>query len=352
MRWMAILLLLAGCAQMGPSALHQGRKDYNLAIQRTSEEQLLLNLVRLKYRDTPVFLEISSISTQFGFSTSAQASAALKRLDPHDALGLEGLWGSDERPTISYTLLQGEAFAERLLSPLPLSSLLLLYHSGWSIERVMRLCVQRLNGVKNAPSASGPTPDYAPEFRTFLRIAKLMRILQRRDALTLGYGPEAQPVLWIAPEAKGWPETRELLALLGLDPQQPIYPLSHDLLKRDPNTLSVQTRSLLGILFYLSQGVQVPEEDLEKGRVTLTRDEEGRPFDWRQVTGGILEVEVSQEPPEGASVAVFYRKHWFYIEDRNLDTKSTFTLLAQLFALQAGKVTGTPPLLTLPVGGS
>ncbi len=341
---------------MGPSALHEGRRDYNLAIQRTSEEQLLLNLVRLKYRDTPVFLEISGISTQFGFSTSARAAAAFKRFDPQDALSLEGGWGSDERPTISYTLLQGEAFAERLLSPIPLSTLLLLYHSGWSIERVMRLCVQRLNGVKNAPSASGPTPDYAPEFRTFLKVAKDMRTLQRRDALTLGYHwegkGEAQPVLWIAPRAWDWPETRELIGLLGLAPGRSIYPLSHDILRRDPTTLSVQTRSLLGILFYLSQGVQVPREDLERGIVTFTRDPRGRPFDWRQVTEGILAVKASRARPEGAKVAVFYRGKWFYIDDRDLNAKSTFTLLAQLFALQAGKVTGAPPLLTLPVGGS
>ena len=38
--------------------------QYNHAIARTLDEQFLLNLVRLKYRDNPFFLEVSSVTTQ------------------------------------------------------------------------------------------------------------------------------------------------------------------------------------------------------------------------------------------------------------------------------------------------
>jgi hypothetical protein len=31
------------------------RVNYNLTLQSTTDEQMLLNLVRLKYRDTPIF---------------------------------------------------------------------------------------------------------------------------------------------------------------------------------------------------------------------------------------------------------------------------------------------------------
>jgi hypothetical protein len=54
---------------------------------------------------------------------------------------------------------------------------------------------------------------------------------------------------------------------------------------------------------------------------------------------------------KGASVAVYYRDHWFYVDDSNLSSKSTFSLLAQIFALQAGNIKDVSPMLTLPIGG-
>ncbi len=51
------------------------------------------------------------------------------------------------------------------------------------------------------------------------------------------------------------------------------------------------------------------------------------------------------------NAAVKYRSSWFYIDDSDLTAKSTFALLMQLFALQAGEIKSTGPILTLPVGG-
>ncbi|MFQ5503151.1 MAG: hypothetical protein ACE5EQ_12795, partial [Phycisphaerae bacterium] len=50
----------AGC-QLGPAALRVSQSQYNNAIQQTSAEQLLLNLVRLMYRESPMFLEVGSV---------------------------------------------------------------------------------------------------------------------------------------------------------------------------------------------------------------------------------------------------------------------------------------------------
>ncbi|MGB1881610.1 MAG: hypothetical protein ACPHTD_12920, partial [Gammaproteobacteria bacterium] len=60
----------------------------------------------------------------------------------------------------------------------------------------------------------------------------------------------------------------------------------------------------------------------------------------------------SQETrPASAAVAVNYRGHWFYIDDSDIDSKSTFALLGQLFALQSDADKTGAPVLTLPVGG-
>lgn len=88
----------------------------------------------------------------------------------------------------------------------------------------------------------------------------------------------------------------------------------------------------------------------EGGRVTVTRTETGETFDWIKATGGLLRVQSSQSPPAGAAVSVSHRGHWFFIEDSDLSSKATFSLLSHLPALQSGEVQRLVPLLTLPVG--
>ena len=119
---------------------------------------------------------------------------------------------------------------------------------------------------------------------------------------------------------------------------------------RNSDFLRVETRSLLGMLYYLSQAVEVPERDLQKGKVMVTRDELGRPFDWKEVLGNAVKIESRKTRPAEPAVAVRYRGRWFFIDDSDLESKSTFSMLSQIFALQAGKAEGIVPVLTLPVG--
>lgn len=63
----ALLLLVgalaAGCAS-GPRTLSEERLAYNEAIKATAEQQMLLNIVRLRYTDTPSSLSVTSIAIQ------------------------------------------------------------------------------------------------------------------------------------------------------------------------------------------------------------------------------------------------------------------------------------------------
>ena len=352
---LALVVLLSGCNAVGPKALRGGRNDYNVAIQYTSNEQLLLNLVRLKYRDTPCFLAVSSVATSFNFDVGGGASASLLEKDRpgNNVFGLNARAGFAEKPTVSYVPLHGEDFVKQMLTPLKPDTLLLLYHSGWSVERIFKMCVQRINGVKNAPGASGPTPDYVPEYKTFKRVCKLLRGLQRADALSLGAVTSdkgTQLFLRIADEAKDEEEARELRKLLGLKDGLPQYQITPEVGNVDSARVGVSTRSMTGILFYLSQGVEVPKGDVEKGRVTVTRKDDGSVFDWSDVVGDVLRVRSSGPRPAGAYISVDYRGTSFFIDDADLQSKSSFSLLMQLLALQAGNVKSVAPTLTLPVG--
>jgi hypothetical protein len=345
-------LPLLGCANLGPTTLKSERSNYNLAVQRTNDEQLLLNLVRLKYRDTPFFMEVSSVASQFSLSTTANASATLQD-GVKGLFGLGGSLGMTEKPTVTYSPLQGDKFIQRVLSPLPLQTVALLFHSGWSIERIFRLCFQRMNNLKNAPGASGPTPSLSPHYIKFASAVKFLRALQVQDAINLSY-QEAdgipQLILHINEEDKNREEAKKFALAANVEPGKTRYVLtfSPDLNKTDQ--IRVVTRSLLGIMFYLSQAVEVSNKDVLQGKVTKTKTPTGDIFDWKKVTGDLLRIRSLPEKPEENSMVIFYRRTWFYIDDSDLSSKSTFSLLAQIFSLQAGKIKGNAPLLTLPIG--
>src|SRR5260370_28330553 len=68
-------LALAGCsAQLGPRTIPSARTDYGAALVHSWDEQLLLNLVRLRYRDNPLFLEVGSVVAHYSLAAGANAS--------------------------------------------------------------------------------------------------------------------------------------------------------------------------------------------------------------------------------------------------------------------------------------
>jgi hypothetical protein len=171
-----LLLLAGGCA--GPYVLRHSRPKYAEAVQVTRNEQLLLNLVRIRYRDTPSFLELSSLATQFSFDGGVGIAGTIKENSKNfNVLGLSAGIDASERPTASYLPLQGADFVTKLISPIEEETIVLLTRSGWKGERVFRIAVQSLNGLTNMRRASGPSPlkitqteiNEATEFRNLVQ---------------------------------------------------------------------------------------------------------------------------------------------------------------------------------------
>jgi len=158
------LTVIGGCIA-GPKALQVSRVRYDEVIRQSTADQLLLNLVRLQYRESPLFLDVASVSAQFTFSGSAATDVTIvegpQQSEP-DVLALSGEVAYEESPTVTFAPLQGEDCVKRVLAPLPLEAIALLAHSGPRADQVLRLTVQEMNGLDNASRASGPTPDDAP----------------------------------------------------------------------------------------------------------------------------------------------------------------------------------------------
>jgi hypothetical protein len=229
----------------------------------------------------------------------------------------------------------------------------MLCSSGWSIARVLRLTVDRLNDVRNAPRAAGPTPDSPPEFETFVKVAKALRTLQLDDHLsmsTLRQGDSGESLLLLMDDTgKDLELAATVRDALGLKSQENRYLFTEDFSSREVGPLRVRLRSVLSAMFYLSQAVEVPQEHEERGYVTITKNPDGSRFDWQQVLQGTFRVHTSKGEPD-ASLRVKHRGHWFYISDDDLESKSTFLLLMQLSNMQAGRSALPLPLLTIPAG--
>jgi hypothetical protein len=353
---LGILLLLTSCAQLGPDLVKAGRNDYNIVLQQTEDEETILNLVRVRYGDRPLFFDVSNVSTSFTWSQNAAATGTLFEYGgtelARNNLSVRGDLQYTERPTITYTPLGGKDFVKSVLTPADLDTLILLSNSGWSIERLLRLMANHMNGLPNAPRASGPTPSDQPIYRKFNQAAKLMRQLQKKGMLRLGYQKIEDkdiPVMVIDKEARVFEETRKLKTLLGLAIEKDTFIVDTRGDRPRSESVGIDLRSLLGTFFFASHGVEVPADDLEMGRAMTTKDKSGKPFDWSLVVGDLVSIRSQTKKPDNAQVAIKYRGSWFYIDDSDLNTKYSFLLLDQLAALLGGKVEKAGPLLTLPV---
>ena len=356
--------LLAGCATgLGPKAIHSERPDYNQQIVRSGDEQMLLNLVRLRYNDSPLFLELGSVVASYDYGVAANASGQINTPGPTGQANLGAGLTYSEHPTITYTPLTGDQFAERMLSPIPLNSMMLFSQSGWSVERLFLLAVLRINDLYNAISVTGPTPRHKPAYEPFLEFTRHFRELQRAGLIGLDWerkgrdtnAPAHDPRLWIRlPADTNTPLAAEALAVhraLSLPTDRTEFTLTGYPYGRGPTEVGIRCRSLMGILYFLSTAVQPPAPHLAEGLITITKDEQGQPFDWTKFTGEVLRIHSQKERPASAAVAVKYRGWWFYIADNDQNSKITFSLLNTLFQLQATSGSGKSPVLTLPVGG-
>ena len=348
---LALTLFAGGCVTtVGSRTVPPARFNYNEAVALSWNEQLLLNLVRARYRDTTLFIEVSSIINSYSITGSGTLSAtAGLSTSTSDSTTPSATLSYTETPTITYTPLQGEDFARRLLSPISADTLGLLADTGWQIETLLLCCAELLNGLHNASNAGGPTPTMAPRYEDFHRATELLGELQNGggiDVITDATGVssiELDPALKAAMKS----QIEELQGLLQLDTSKNAYDLVWATATTSSDQIAIKGRSLLEVLYFLSHSVEAPAKHEAGGLVTITRDASGASFDWSKITGQLMRVHSSKEYPENAFVKIRYRDHWFYIEDNDLSSKATFSLVTYLFSLQSVSTSTVVPALTV-----
>ena len=66
-----LAMLMVACSSVGTLNIVPDRINYNEVIGRSDNEQMLFNLIRIRYHEVPVFLTVSSVLTQYTYGSNA-----------------------------------------------------------------------------------------------------------------------------------------------------------------------------------------------------------------------------------------------------------------------------------------
>jgi hypothetical protein len=174
------VVLLTGCASMGPPTIARDRFDYDRAVTTSWKRMMLLNLVKIRYGDTPMFLDVASIINSYTLEAQVNLGATWAASPGWDTGTLGGSGHYADRPTITYNPLLGERFTRSLMAPIPPGVVVSLIQSGWAADAVMQVMVSSINGVQNRFGAGARARGADPEFQ---KITAILRRIQASGAV-------------------------------------------------------------------------------------------------------------------------------------------------------------------------
>lgn len=290
------LAALAGC-QAEKRALRNDFADYNAILQHNQSEQMLLNIVRMHYREVPFFMKAGTLTASYDTSVSTGVDATLQEGE-QSLVGVSGRYSFSSKPTVSYTPVEGKEFVQQLMEEISPHTFALLLRAGWSVRMLGDLIVERVTLDGGEMLVGRPTSPSFAKFREFMHAiekaedADGLKVVARTDG--------------------------------GLN------------LEFDGKSVGVerfQLRSLYSAMFMASKDVETPEA--KKGEMKPS------------VGTGEMRIRASEKPLPGALVSVEYRGWHYSIAADDIRSKDTLALFMQLSRIQSGPPTA-PPTLTIP----
>jgi hypothetical protein len=342
-----VMTLLTACASIGPGTVQRDRFDYSSAVADSWKQQALLNIVKMRYGDNVVFVDVANIVAGYSLQTGVSANGVLSSKD-----AIQGDYGSiggqaiyTERPTITYVPLTGQQYMRGIMTPIAPSSILFLIQAGYAADAVMLMSVESINGLNNHAFAPARMNAGDPGF---FRVVELIRQMQRTGDVGMRVEldktrKETTVLSFQRSDLKGAvrPESAEIRKLLNLDPNVSEFRVTYGMKTGGGSEIDMATRSVFQIMMELSGTVEVPKAHVDEGSAyALPPLGEGiKP---------LMRVRSGTERPANAFAAVQYQGYWFWIDRNDLVSKRTFSFLMAMFNFaETGKAENLP-LVTIP----
>jgi hypothetical protein len=345
---LACAFALTGCQTIGVGSVQRDRLGYADAMGTSWKEQTLLNIVKLRYLDTPVFLDVSSVISSYELASQISLGANIYPITTDGnsrSLGATGTY--TDKPTISYTPITGERYMNGLIRPIPPQAIFAMIESGHPADLVLRVTTRAISGLYNYSASQTRARAADP---TFNRVIDTIRHLQQEGALSVRIEKRnGQESTYIGFLHNGEEDVEKSIRFvkdkLGLNPNNDEPLLVFGSRQRNSDQIALLTRSMQEILTEFSVGVEVPERDLTEGRATpmLHLDPAAGTRNYP-----LMRILSSGDRPVDAFSAVPYRNRWFWIDDRDLNSKRMFMFLTVFSALAETGTAPQIPLITIP----
>ena len=328
------------------------RHLYAASLSDSWKEQTLLNIVKMRYLDPPVFVDVGNIVASYSLVQGVSAGATIAPDGGGSSLGTNGTVGGfgtySNTPTITYTPLTGSKFIRGLATPFPPEAIFSSIEAGMPADVILFASVASINGLRNQEATlQGITPA-DPDFH---RVRALARQIQLSGAVRIEVKKQAGEELVsfmtfrtekVPPEIQA--DIAELRRLLKLDPSASEYKVRFGAVPDNDKEIAVITRSILSLMQTMAAEVGVPSEDLARGWAFPG-------FEHGQAVPGVvrlIHIHSGKSVPTDAFVSVKYENNWFWIDKGDLESKQMFSLIMMLFTMVDTGPTQNQPVLTIP----
>lgn len=347
-----VSVLIIGCTGIGPKTIPRDRFDYSAAISKSWQNQMLLNMVKLRYGETPVFVDVTSVISQYAVESQVSLGAIFNNplANSGDTQSIGGTGKYTDRPTITYAPMVGKKFAKTMMTPIPPPAIFFLIQSGWPVDFILRSCVKSVNTFQNR---SGTRMLRHEADLNFYRLVSLLRDIQKSGAVSVRIEVDKnkrESTVFtfrrenIDPEIES--KISSLKRLLNLEPGRREFRVVYSSAPRDKNEIAVLTRALLEIIIELSSYIDIPQAHISEGRSFPTLMGH---MDLNAEFGPLIEIHSQTDPPKAQDsfVSVEHRGYYFWIDDRDMRSKRMFSFIMLLFTLVEPKE-ALAPMVTIP----
>lgn len=341
---MAACTLLAGCSSYGPKSMDRDQINYGNSIGENWKKQMLANIVKLRYEDMPVFVDVGSIVSGYSLSTTVNGSVGFNNsFTGGDAQSLGASGTYTDRPTITYMPKTGDDYLRAILNPVDPKRLLSLIQAGYSAELLFTWSVEAINGVHNWSATARSSRSADPDFFEFVTLLQELQYLGA-VGFEVETDSETKHDIMFVLNKQGLPESTQQKSqrvgeIIGLNPGQDRYRVVYAPFEIDSDTLAIQTRSVLQMLTAMAGFIDVP---IGHESFTLAG------HDLARVSARPFHVLSGPERPEQSFAAVEYKDHWFWIENSDIASKRVFTLMLFVTTLTNQAKEQNVPMLTIP----